>query len=162
MDTINPIGEGPMSGVAPAVISGVVALVVAGAGIAATALGQKREYTHKISQEETQRKQALEGQEEKLRAELQNSLKLQEERIRMEMRTVFMAEEAIRELLMAESFRQGRTFEMIKRKVGGWDHDEDELRRLLVRCGAIRFYRTSDKAEMWGLRSRLSKEQQES
>jgi hypothetical protein len=150
-----------MSGVSPAVISGIVTLVVAGAGIAATALSQRNEYTRKIREEKDRRKQELKFQEQRLRIELENSIKLQEERIRMEMRTVFMAEEAIRDLLKQESYREGRKFETIKRTVGGWDKDEDELRRILVRCGAVRFYRRSDNAELWGLRSRVSNELQE-
>ena len=159
--SVNRWEKALMSGLAPAIISGAVALVVAGAGIAVTALSQRNEYTRKIAEEKERREKELELQAVRLRAELENSLKLQGERIRMEMRTIFMAEEAIRDLLMQESYRRGRKFDTIKRTVGGWDNDEDELRRILVRCGAVRFYRRSDNAELWGLRSRVSKEVQD-
>ena len=161
-----------MSAVAPAVVSGIAALVVAAAGIAATALSQRKEYTRKITEEKERREKELELEKERrqkdlelqagrLRAELENSLQLQQERIRMEMRTVFMAEEAIRDLLMQPEYRHGRTFEKIKRTVGGWDNDEDELRRILVRCGAVRFYRGHDNAELWVLRPRGSSQPQD-
>ena len=76
-------------------------------------------------------------------------LKLQEERLRTELRTQFMAEEAIRELL--RSAQPKRSFEVIERRVGGFDGDE--LRQLLVRAGAVRFYGPNNR-ELWGLRER--------
>ncbi|WP_221357633.1 hypothetical protein [Streptomyces beigongshangae] len=81
--------------------------------------------------------------------EIEAALKLQEERLRTELRTEFMAEEAIRELLL--SAQPKRSFEVIERRVGGFDGDE--LRQLLVRAGAVRFYGRNDK-ELWGLRER--------
>lgn len=59
-----------------------------------------------------------------------------------------MAEEAIHGLLLDESFRQGRSFDQIKRRVGGFE--DVELRKLLVRSGAIRYYRARDNKEVWG------------
>lgn len=83
----------------------------------------------------------------------QEAFRLQEERLRAELRTEFMAESAIRQLL-SESKPQ-RTFEAIERRIGGFE--QDELRKLLVRSGAVRFYRREPggrKTELWGLRSR--------
>jgi hypothetical protein len=82
---------------------------------------------------------------------------LQEARLRTELRTEFMAEEAIRGLLMHENWKQ-RSFDEIKRRLRGFD--DDELRRLLVRAGAVAFDRKSDgeeREEMWGLRERNAK-----
>ena len=82
-------------------------------------------------------------QERKIEAEL----KQQEERLRTELRTEFMAEEAIRKLLLHETWEK-RSFEEIKRRVGGFE--DEELRKLLVRAGAVRFYGKED-IEFWGL-----------
>ena len=82
-------------------------------------------------------------QEQKIKADL----KQQEERLRAELRTEFMAEEAIRKLLLHERWEK-RSFEEIKRRVGGFG--DDELRKLLVRAGAVRFY-GKDNVEFWGL-----------
>ncbi|MGV9249662.1 hypothetical protein [Streptomyces sp. NPDC003710] len=77
-------------------------------------------------------------------------LELQEDRLRTELRTEFMAEEAIRELLL--NAQPKRSFEMIERRVGGFSGDE--LRQLLVRAGAVRFYERNNNRELWGLRER--------
>ena len=76
--------------------------------------------------------------------------RLQRDRLRVELRTQFMAEEAIRQLLLDERWKL-RSFERIKRRVGGFD--DDELRQLLVRAGALRFQGRSGE-ELWGLRQR--------
>jgi hypothetical protein len=76
--------------------------------------------------------------------------RLQAERLRTELRTQFMAEEAIRQLLLHDEWRQ-RSFTAVKRRVGGFS--DDELRQLLVRAGALRF-EGSDGDELWGLRER--------
>lgn len=81
--------------------------------------------------------------------QIEAALKLQEERLRTELRTEFMAEEAIRALLL--SAQPKRSFEVIERRVGGFDGAE--LRQLLVRAGAVRFYGRNNK-ELWGLRER--------
>jgi hypothetical protein len=61
------------------------------------------------------------------------------------------AESAIRKLFTVAHWKQ-RSFEAIKRKIGGCE--DDELRRLLVRSGAIRFYhRRDNNEELWGLLS---------
>ena len=40
---------------------------------------------------------------------------------------------------------------MIKKRLGGFG--DDELRKLLVRAGAVRAFRNKDGAELWGLAS---------
>src|SRR5438477_5921015 len=67
------------------------------------------------------------------------------------LRTEFMAEQAINRLLSHHGWEK-RTFEAIKSRIGGFE--DDELRQLLVRSGAVKFRRRSDGAELWGLLSR--------
>jgi hypothetical protein len=66
-----------------------------------------------------------------------------------------MAEEAVKQLLRHDRWPQ-RSFNEIKRRLGGFS--DSELRRLLVRAGAVRFGpiegdEEGDK-EYWGLRER--------
>lgn len=70
-------------------------------------------------------------------------------------KTEVMAEKAARRLLKHKSFVE-RRFEAIRNELGGWDNEEDELRKILVRAGAVRTYRkTNDgKEEWWYLLSR--------
>ncbi len=75
---------------------------------------------------------------------------IQERRWRNEFKTEFMAEQAVKKLLMHEKWKQ-RSFEEIGKKIGGFE--QDELRKLLVRAGAVRFYNSSG-SEFWGLTSR--------
>ncbi len=79
------------------------------------------------------------------------------ERDREGIRTEFMAEQVVRQLLEHENYTK-RKFKAIKRRLGGYDDKEDDLRRLLIRAGAVRFVGTSDKGkkkfEYWGLLSR--------
>jgi hypothetical protein len=72
-------------------------------------------------------------------------------RLRREFALEFAAESAVTALLQQPDWKC-RTFETIKKRLGGFD--DDELRKLLVRAGAIRAFRDSDKAELWGLASR--------
>jgi hypothetical protein len=126
-----------MSDVTPAVISGVVALVVAGAGIIATAWRQKNQLANDLSQAEKR---------------LQGDLKVQEERLKTELRTEFMAEAAIRQLLSHPDWKQ-RTFQAIRRKMHG-AFEDPELRRLLIRSGAVCFWgnlQGGKEEEYWGL-----------
>jgi hypothetical protein len=126
-----------MSDVTPAVISGVVALVVAGAGIIATAWRQKNQLANDLSQAEKR---------------LQGDLKVQEERLKTELRTEFMAEAAIRQLLSHPDWKQ-RTFQSIRRKMHG-AFEDPELRRLLIRSGAVCFWgklQGGREEEYWGL-----------
>ena len=75
---------------------------------------------------------------------------LQERRLKSELRTEFMAEQAARELLKNKNWKK-RSFEEIKKRLGGFE--DDELRKILVRSGAVKFIATDGK-ELWGLLSR--------
>ena len=75
---------------------------------------------------------------------------IQERKLKTELRTEFMAEEAARALLQNEQWKK-RSFEEIKKRLGGFD--DNELRKILVRAGAIRFEATERK-ELWGLITR--------
>lgn len=75
---------------------------------------------------------------------------IQEKKWQNEFKTEFMAEHAVKKLLMHEKWKQ-RSFEEIDKKIGGFE--QNELRKLLVRSGAVRFYDPSGN-EFWGLISR--------
>ena len=75
---------------------------------------------------------------------------LQERKLKWELRTEFMAEQAAQSLLQHEKWKK-RSFHEIKKRLGGFD--EDELRKILVRAGAVRF-EGDDNLELWGLVSR--------
>lgn len=70
-------------------------------------------------------------------------------------KTEVMAEKAARRLLRHKSFVE-RRFDAIKNELGGWDNEEDELRKILVRAGAVRTFRKTNegKEEWWYLLSR--------
>jgi hypothetical protein len=69
---------------------------------------------------------------------------------REKVRTEFIAEQAAKQLLESEKW-QKRSFEEIQKRLGGFE--ENELRRILVRAGAVRFMGNEDK-ELWGLLTR--------
>lgn len=75
---------------------------------------------------------------------------LQERRLKAELRTEFMAEQAAMSLLQDAKW-QKRSFEEIEKRLGGFT--DDELRKILVRAGAVRF-ESSEGDELWGLTSR--------
>ena len=86
------------------------------------------------------------------------SFVLQKQRFRQELklkqedyRTEFMAERTVKHFLNHQSFIE-RSFETIQKQVGGFT--DDELRKILVRSGAIRNYR-EDGSEWWKLLSRM-------
>ena len=64
-----------------------------------------------------------------------------------EIRTRFMAEQVAKSLLMQETYRK-RSLDAIRRRLGGFD--DNALRRILVRAGAVRFV-GKDGTEYWGL-----------
>ena len=68
-----------------------------------------------------------------------------------EYKTEFMAETTARHFLNHKSFTD-RSFETLKNHLGGFE--EDELRKILVRAGAIRVMR-DDGSEWWRLLSRM-------
>ena len=67
-----------------------------------------------------------------------------------------MAESTAKHFLENQSYTD-RKFPTIKKHLGGWDKDEDELRRILVRAGAIRTFGKEDQkdVEYWTLLSRI-------
>jgi hypothetical protein len=75
---------------------------------------------------------------------------IQERKLRTELRTEFMAEQAAKQLLESERWAK-RSFDEIKKRLGGFE--DNELRKILVRAGAVRF-ESSDGKELWGLASR--------
>lgn len=72
---------------------------------------------------------------------------LQERRLRAELRTEFMAEEVAKRLLNSPNWNK-RSFGEIKKRLGGFE--DEELRKILVRAGAVRFMGKDD-IELWGL-----------
>jgi hypothetical protein len=66
-------------------------------------------------------------------------------------RTEFMAEETARAFLSHKGFTD-RSFETLRKHLGGFE--DDELRKILVRAGAMRIYR-EDGSEWWRLISRM-------
>lgn len=42
-----------------------------------------------------------------------------------------------------------RSFKTLKKYLGGWDDDEDALRRILVSAGAVRVFRDDKENEEW-------------
>ena len=75
---------------------------------------------------------------------------VQERKLKAELRTEFMAEQAVNLLLQNEKWKK-RSFTEIQKRIGGFEGDE--LRKLLVRAGAVKF-EASDDGELWGLISR--------
>jgi hypothetical protein len=84
---------------------------------------------------------------------------IQERRLRRDfelgrerMRTEFVAEQVARQLLGSEKWRK-RSFKAIKQRLGGFE--DNELRKILVRAGAVRFEESKNQdRELWGLLSR--------
>lgn len=66
--------------------------------------------------------------------------------LKMEYALEFAAERLVRKILTVENW-EWRSFDAIKRVIGGFD--DDELRRILVRSGAFRGYTRVGKVEMW-------------
>ncbi len=75
---------------------------------------------------------------------------IQRDRLRQELRTQFMAEQALLDLLEHPKWKL-RSFDAISTRLGGFD--DDSLRQLLVRAGAVRF-KGKEGEELWGLRHR--------
>lgn len=67
-----------------------------------------------------------------------------------ENKTDFMAESTAHHFLSHKGYTD-RSFEMLKNRLGGFE--EEELRKILVRAGAVRFIR-KDGTEWWRLLSR--------
>jgi hypothetical protein len=78
------------------------------------------------------------------------TLLVQERKMRRDFRLEFMAEQAARELLSVEKWNL-RSFDAIKLRLGGFE--DNDLRKMLVRAGAVRFLGKSGE-ELWGLTNR--------
>ena len=81
------------------------------------------------------------------RQQFANQLRIAQE----QHRTEFMAEETARHFLSHRAFTD-RSFETLRTHLGGFE--DDELRKILVRAGAMRIYR-EDGSEWWRLVSRM-------
>lgn len=81
------------------------------------------------------------------RQKFAQDLKLKQE----EHKTEFMAETTARHFLNHKGYTD-RSFETLKNHLGGFE--EDELRKILVRAGAIRTFR-DDGSEWWRLLERM-------
>ena len=81
------------------------------------------------------------------RQQFRNQLRVLQEQHKVE----YMAEETARHFLSHKSFTD-RSFETLRKHLGGFE--DDELRKILVRAGAIRTYR-DDGSEWWRLLSRM-------
>lgn len=81
------------------------------------------------------------------RQQLRNQLEI----MRAQHKTEYVAEETARHFLSHKSFTD-RSFETLKQHLGGFE--DDELRKILVRAGAMRIYR-EDGSEWWRLLSRM-------
>ena len=68
-----------------------------------------------------------------------------------ELKTEYMAEQTARHFLEHKSFTD-RSFDTLRKHLGGFE--DDEVRKILVRAGAIRTYR-SDGTEWWTLLERI-------
>lgn len=81
------------------------------------------------------------------RQKIRHELKL----LREENKTEFMAETTAKHFLNHQGYTD-RSFETLKNHLGGFE--DDELRKILVRAGAIRVYR-KDGTEWWRLLERM-------
>lgn len=71
--------------------------------------------------------------------------------IREQYKTEFMAEETAKHFLEHKGYTD-RSFDVLKKHLGGFD--DDDLRKILVRAGAMRTFK-EDGTEMWRLLSRM-------
>lgn len=72
---------------------------------------------------------------------------IQERKLKTELRTEFMAEQVAKKLLESPKWKM-RSFDEIKKRLAGFE--DNELRKILVRSGAVRFEGEGGK-ELWGL-----------
>ena len=101
-----------------------------------------------------QQRNKFEREMEFQRRKLQEELQAQRARLVADFGTEISAEGAIRHLLELTELPY-RSFPMIRHHIGGFD--ANELRKLLVRAGAVRFM-AADGTELWALRDRVSEE----
>jgi len=122
-----------------ALITGIVALITSGVTAATTFVAARRRAA--VERDLAERRAAV---DEKLKA-LEGQIA--EQRVRLENRTLFAAEDAARALMNHPDWKS-RRFKILKWRLGGFD--DDALRQILVRAGAIRL-RGADGTERWGL-----------
>lgn len=67
-------------------------------------------------------------------------------KLQLSNKTDFMAESTAVHFLSHKSYTD-RSFETLKQHLGGFD--DDELRKILVRAGAIRVFREGDEQDEW-------------
>lgn len=90
-------------------------------------------------------------------ARLRHEFELQRDKLRTELKLEFATEEAIRDLLSDPNFEEGkRTFKVIQSRLGGFS--DDELRKHLIRAGAVRYRGRTNGAELWGLRTKIGRD----
>lgn len=75
---------------------------------------------------------------------------IQERKLRTQYKLENSAEKVARELMEVDEWPV-RTFNIIRHHIGGFE--DDELRKVLVRAGGIRF-KSRDDQELWGLLDR--------
>jgi len=109
-----------------------------------TYLIQNKKFKHEFKLQDQQFIQDLNLQKQNL--EQDYKLKFDEEK------TLNIAERTINYYL-TEDERYERSFNHIKTKLGGFE--EEKLRRILVRAGAVRFIRDKSQEEYWCLVKRL-------
>ncbi|MBI1891136.1 MAG: hypothetical protein HYS18_10850 [Burkholderiales bacterium] len=73
------------------------------------------------------------------------------EALRQQYKTDFMAEETARHFLSHKGYTD-RSFDVLEKHLGGFE--PNDLRKILVRAGAVRIYR-DDGSEWWYLLSRI-------
>jgi hypothetical protein len=131
---------------ATAVVSGGVSLVVGILSATASVFvaGRRARVDEKITQ--------ARGAIERGIAEMKGTLdkELAEQKNRLDNATAFAAEHVAHELMKHETWKL-RSFRIIKHHLGGFT--DDELKKILVRAGAIRIQSESGE-ELWGLLDR--------
>ena len=129
----------------------ILALVTAFVTASATLLSQRKKFQNELKLQQEQFQNELKLQQEQLQNELKRDFELDREKVRTE----FMAEQVAKQLLEFEGWKQ-RSFKEIKGKLGGFE--DNELRKILIRAGAVKFKRREDSEELWGLLSKNKKE----
>lgn len=129
------------SGIATTILIPLLSAVAGAGGAIIAALISFQVQQKKLSRE-------IDFQRDKLNQEVQ----IQRERLQTEFATEESVEVAIRQFLEMSEL-QYRSFQMIRHYIGGFE--PNELRRLLVRAGSVRFI-AADGSELWALRERVA------
>lgn len=80
------------------------------------------------------------------------TFRIQKERLKEEMKSEYMAERVVYKLLSDDRWKK-RSFSEIQKRLGD-GFPENELRKILLRAGAVRFEKKETKDELWGLLER--------